>query len=180
MKIHTAQNYQGKLSGFLEKYDHQPDLTAKLDQVPDVPLSQETVNEIVLWKVNRYAPIPESLRVALYGLRAVKPRKHRSAKCVLLQLLGCGGVDLPMASTILRFQAPGTFQIIDRRAYRALFGTAYPLRSKSKPEDKVTEYFRYLDALHNLAKSRGTRFCDLDRILYIFDKEKNKKLRIND
>jgi hypothetical protein len=34
----------------------------------------------------------------------------------------------------------------------------------------------YLDALHSLAASKGAAFRDLDRILYIFDKEHNGTL----
>ena len=39
-------------------------------------------------------------------------------------------------------------------------------------------YFKYLDALHRLAQSRGVQFRDLDRILYIFDKEQNGSLSL--
>jgi hypothetical protein len=41
---------------------------------------------------------------------------------------------------------------------------------------KMAVYFQYLDALHSLAASSGTPFHFLDRILYIFDKERNGTL----
>ncbi len=176
MGINTAQNHQGNLSDFLHHYKYQPELTRKLDELPDAPFSQETVNEIVLWKVNRYAGLPEDIRIALHTLRALQPEKHRDGEPVLFRLLKCIGVDLPMAATILRFQAPSVFQIIDRHAYRAVFGKSYPLHSASKPESKVSIYFEYLDRLHCVALSSGAKFCDLDRILYVFDKKQNGKL----
>jgi len=101
---------------------------------------------------------------------------HRDGEKVLGLLLECSGVDLPMASTILRFQAADVFQIIDKHAYRAVFGVAYPLYPASNPKSKISTYFDYLDALHQLALSSKTSFCDLDRILYIFDKDKNGTL----
>ena len=142
----------------------------------NAPFSQEIVNEIVLWKVNRYARLPEGVRNALHTLRTLKPKMHRDGEKVLGLLLECSGVDLPMASTILRFQAADVFQIIDKHAYRAVFGVAYPLYPASNPKSKISTYFDYLDALHQLALSSKTSFCDLDRILYIFDKDKNGTL----
>jgi len=152
-----------------------PELTEKLDALAraDEPLSECGVFEIVLWKVNRYASIPDSVRKDMHALRKLGPREHRLGRDVLLALLDCKGVDLPMASTLLRFQVPTVFQIIDRHAYRAVFRLAYPLSQKSRPEDKAETYFKYLDELHNLADSRKVKFTDLDRILYVFDKDLN-------
>jgi thermostable 8-oxoguanine DNA glycosylase len=175
--IRTAQNHQGDLWDFLSRYTYQPVLTARLDALAGQPFSQEVVNEIVLWKVNRYAPLPDEIRNALHTLM-LEPQKHRGSECVLVQLLACDGVDLPMASTLLRFQAPDVFQIIDRHAYRAVFGEAYPLYPASSPQAKIHTYFKYLDALHRLAQSSGVQFRDLDRILYIFDKEQNGTLSL--
>jgi hypothetical protein len=90
--------------------------------------------------------------------------------------MGCDGVDLPMASTFRRFQNPDVFQIIDRHAYRAVFGKRYSLYPAKRDDAKVSIYFTYLDALHDLAVSSGATFRELDRILYEFDKEKNGTL----
>ena len=174
--IHTAHNCKGRLSRYLNGYKHQPVLTAHLDHLPDKPFSQETVNEIVLWKVNRYALLPPDVRGSLHALRALSPKKHRKGEQVLLRLLDCDGVDLAMASTFLRFQNAEVFQIIDRHAYRAVFGQPYPLHSKASAKTKMSTYFTYLDALHSLAASKGAAFRDLDRILYIFDKRHNGTL----
>ena len=95
---------------------------------------------------------------------------------MLATLLGESGVDLPMASTFLRFRNPRAFQIIDRHAYRAVYGEDYPLYSSSSDSAKIDLYFRYLDALFALAESKNVEFDILDRVLYILDKQVNGKL----
>jgi len=81
-----------------------------------------------------------------------------------------------MASTFLHFQNREVFQIIDRHGYRAVFGKRYPLYSATPNGTKASTYFKYLDALHDLAASSGAAFRDLDRILYEFDKKVNGTL----
>jgi thermostable 8-oxoguanine DNA glycosylase len=136
--IHTARNCKHSLSKYLKRYKHQPVLTAHLDNLPDEPFSPETVNEIVLWKVNRYARLSHHVRKALHALRTLSPHEHPKARRVLLSLLRCEGVDLAMASTFLRFQNAEVFQIIDRHAYRAVIGKPYPLHSATASETKVS------------------------------------------
>jgi hypothetical protein len=160
-RIHTAQRCSN-LAGYLKRYNYQPELTPRLDALPDEPFSQETINEIVLWKVNRYAPLAQDIRTDLQGVRTWAPKEHRRAESLLVRLLDCQGVDLPMASTFLRFSNPETFQIIDRHAYRATFGKTFPVYPATPARKKVSVYFDYLDALHALAASSGTRFPDLE------------------
>jgi hypothetical protein len=74
------------------------------------------------------------------------------------------------------FQNREAFQIIDRHAYRAVFGKPYPLYSATPHGTEMSTYFKYLDALHDLAASSGCPFGDLDRILYEFDKNVNRTL----
>jgi thermostable 8-oxoguanine DNA glycosylase len=174
--IQTAHAYDGDLAEYLNSYKYQPRLTPHLDALPDEPFSQETVNEIVLWKVNRYVRLSEALRHSLHSLRTLSPKDHRRAEPVLLNLLDCDGVDLPMASTFLRFQNAEVFQIIDRHAYRAVFGKRYPMYSATPSNTKVSVYFKYVDALHSISTSSGVSFRDLDRILYEFDKDHNGTL----
>jgi hypothetical protein len=134
------------------------------------------VNEIVLWKVNRYVSVTPALLRELDHIRGLKPNQHRQGRSVLTALLGCRGVDLAMASTLLRFRNPAVFQIIDRHAYRAVYGEDYPLSTKCGTDRKVALYFDYLDALVALCAAKGLEYETVDRVLYIFDRQKNGSL----
>ena len=171
-----AAEYDGNLGEFLKRYDYQPNLTPKLDQLGDTPFGQHLINEIVLWKVDRYVSLGDDLVVDVDGVRNLKTGEHRRAESILRLLLRTRGVDLPMASTILRFRNPHAFQIIDRHAYRAVYGRRYGLYQTTPIERKLQVYFDYLDELQKLCKSRRVAFETIDRLLYIFDKEKNGPL----
>jgi hypothetical protein len=54
------------------------------------------------------------------GLRLLNPGVEERARPILAALLAARGVDLPMASTFLRFRNPSVFQIIDRHAWVAV------------------------------------------------------------
>ncbi len=169
--------WDGDLNEFMKGYVYQPELTAKLDEAGATrAFDQHLVNEIVLWKVNRYATLSPETLAQLNALVTLGRRCHREAGSVLLKLLCEPGIDLPMASTLLRFKNPRVFQIIDRHAYRALYGEDYPLYSATSIEKKVVVYFNYLDKLALLAESKKVEFEKLDRVLYIFDKRCNGKL----
>lgn len=165
------------LADCLKGYRHQPDLTAHLDGLgSSQPLAQDVINEIVLWKVNRYAKLSPSALEALNGAADTEPRSHRTAKAALVTLLGESGVDLAMASTFLRFRNKKAFQIIDRHAYRAMYGKKYPFHPRSSVNDKIALYHDYLDRLFALADLQKVEFETLDRALYVFDKRDNGKL----
>ena len=168
-----ASECDGDLGAFMQRYHYQEELTARLDSIGDYPFDQALVNEIVLWKVNRYAQPGVDLLGRLNTLSNLYSGEHWNAETVLRELLDQHGIDLPMASTLLRFRNPAVFQIIDRHTYRALKGVKYPLYPTSNVEQKIQVYFHYLDALLALSAARGVRFRDLDRILYIFDKDNN-------
>ena len=174
--MRIAREWKGRLSVFLDDYRYQPDLTRRLDSLRGAQLDQATLNEIVLWKVNRYVDLKEPALKLLNDVAEVPRGAHKQATEVLALLLGTRGVDLPMASTFLRFRNPRAFQIIDRHAYRAVYGKAYPLHGASPLEAKRTLYFAYLDDLIDLAQSKGLDFEILDRILYMFDKTHNGPL----
>jgi hypothetical protein len=169
-----ASDWPGDLSVFLNDYKFQPDLTKVLDAVDGLPLDQAMVNEIVLWKVDRYARISPEALSALNALSELGPSLHRMGQLALTLLMRERGIDLPMASTLLRFRNPKVFQIIDRHAYRAVYGQDY--RPPSNVEEKIDLYFRYLDTLIELAQARRIAFRDMDRILYVFDKKRNGAL----
>jgi hypothetical protein len=171
-----AEEWTGHLETLLESYKYQRELTARLDALESGPIDQTVINEIVLWKVNRYAKLSLSALKALNSVTHIKPGSHRSAKACLATLLRQPGVDLAMASAFLRFRNRNAFQIIDRRAYRAVFGNTYPLRSTSGTDAKLDLYFSYLDRLFELADAKHIDFGILDRALYVFDKTFNGKL----
>ena len=113
----------------------------------------------------------------LDALKTLEAGAHRQADSVVESLLNVHGIDLPMASTFLRFRNPKVFQIIDRHAYRALCGEVYPLYVQSPTARKLEIYFDYLDRLRALCVGKGLRFETADRVLYVFDKKKNGALR---
>jgi hypothetical protein len=171
-----AEEWEGPLAEFLKDYRYQRELTVHLDDLDSQPFGQDLINEIVLWKVNRYAKLSPSALEALNGVTDTQPKSHRTAKAALTKLLREPGVDLAMASTFLRFRNRKAFQIIDRHAYRAVYGEDYPLNSSSSDDAKIDLYFRYLDRLFALAGLKKVDFESLDRVLYIFDKQVNGKL----
>jgi hypothetical protein len=171
-----AMDYPGDLSTFLKQYDYQPTLTEKLDNMDELDLTQQSINEIVLWKVDRYVEASSKLLSDLNTLRTLPDGEHRQGVKFLTSLLSTRGVDLPMASTLLRFRNPRVYQIIDQHAYRAIYGEKYPLYAASPSNRKIDVYFDYLDRLIALCKHRGLSFKSIDRLLYIFDKKENGKL----
>ena len=160
----------------LKHHQYQPALTSYLDHLDSKPFTQDLINEIVLWKVNRYAELRPTALKALNRVAAIRPKSHRTAEATVATLLREPGVDIAMASTILRFRNKTTFQIIDRHAYRALYGKNYPLQPKSSDNAKIDLYFRYLDELWAFADSKKLSFTTVDRVLYVFDRQFNGKL----
>jgi hypothetical protein len=101
-----AQDFDGDLSEFLHRYKYQSKLTRKLDDLRDANLTPELLNEIVLWKVNRYVSLDGEQLSRIDALLELKPGEHTKARSLLEDLLEANGVDLPMASTLLRFRNP--------------------------------------------------------------------------
>jgi len=174
--VQKAAEFRGDLKAFLKDYRFQPSLTERLDRLEGIDFRQDLVNEIVLWKVNRYVSVSQSLMKELDNLKILPQGEHRKSKSVLNRLLNTHGVDLPMASTFLRFRNPDVFQIIDRHAYRAVYGSPFKLYTATSTERKMDTYFMYLDELLSLCRSRCLEFRTVDRLLYIFDKKKNGSL----
>src|SRR5713101_4172266 len=170
-----AEECEEDLAQWLKDYRYQLDLTRHLDGLGSQPFTQDVINEIVLWKVNRYAKLSQGALEALNRVTDIEPKSHRTAKAALLTLLCEPGVDLAMASTFRRFRNRKAFQIIDRHAYRAVYGEDYPLYSSSSDDAKIVLYCDYLDRLFALADSKEVDFEILDRLLYVFDKQVNGK-----
>ena len=160
-------------------YDYNPHLTKDLDRIKD-DFDQQIINMIALWKVNRYPYIPEDILAALNEIRndTVIMKHHEE---LLLRLLNCKGIQLPMASTFLRFRNPSLFQIIDQHVYRLLTGTelSLPVYPSDKNKNSICEtYFDYLRALRTKCKDLDFPFEKADRILYNADKRINKGLKL--
>lgn len=90
----------------LQDYNYQDLLTPKLDEL-EGDFDQDVINEIVLWKVNRYALLePETLDLLNKIKKEDEVLDKKLTQEILTQLLGKGhkGIRLAMASTILRFK----------------------------------------------------------------------------
>jgi hypothetical protein len=171
-----ARDSKRSLGELMADYKFQPALTSVLDAIGNRPFDQSLINEMVLWKLDRYAPIEEDLLVQLNQITQMHQGDHRRAQDLLSRLLEQPGVDLAMASTLLRFRNPQVFQIIDRHAYRAVYGARYPLFPASSKAKKIETYFNYIDELIDLAREKQVDFSVIDRLLYVFDKQENGKL----
>lgn len=174
--VKTVSRSRGNLSALRKSYQYQPELTKRLDKLKSRQLTQTLVNEIVLWKIDRYvAPSGKTMR-SLNKLKRLKRGEHRKAKVAIENLLSESGIGLPMASTLLRFRNPNAFQIIDRHAYRAVYGRKYTLTKKSPLKAQMDTYFQYLDYLIVISKRKSVDYKLLDRVLYVFDRKHNGKL----
>src|SRR6267378_2337171 len=96
--VKRAEEWEGALAEFLRDYRYQPELTVHLDGLGSQPFAQDVINEIILWKVNRYAKLSPSALEALNSLTDTQPKSHRTATTALATLLREPGVDLAMAS----------------------------------------------------------------------------------
>lgn len=161
----------------LEKHktQYQKKLTEKLDDLKG-NLTQETINEMVLWKVNRYV---EMEREELALLNSISPDAEILDKAltekILLKLLAVSGVRLAMASTFLRFRNPNIYQIIDQRTYRYLYQETI---KNWAAKEAVAIYLQYLDDLRAWCQTNDVSFQHADRIVYQADKKENKHLKL--
>lgn len=160
-------------------YDYNRDLTKLLDDHNE-DYDKNIINMITLWKVNRYPYISEDIITALNKLGKETEYKEEHKK-LLLRLLGCKGVQLPMASTFLRFRNPRLFQIIDQRVYRLITGNelSLPVYSSEKNKKVISDlYFDYLKRLKTMCDQLEIPFEKSDRILYNADKRINKDVKL--
>jgi thermostable 8-oxoguanine DNA glycosylase len=169
------KSFKLKLSDY--EYDYQKVLTNKLDKTK-ASFNQNIINEIVLWKVNRYACIQTQ---TFKLINKIKPSDRvlnvDLTKEILSILLDVHGIQLPMASTILRFRNKYLYQIIDQRVYRCIYPTN--LKLSSNKNKQIDMYIKYLEHLHVISKTKKIKFEELDRILYNADKRINSKIPLN-
>ena len=164
-------------------FDYQKELTKKLDKTKS-QFNQELLNEIVLWKVNRYALFNSTLINEINTISSWKVLNEEKTHEILTSLLKTKGVQLAMASTILRFRNPNIFQIIDQRAYRVIEGSPLKLSQINETSRDTTInkqikiYIDYLKKIKKECKKLDIDFDDADRVLYIIDKNINKSVKI--
>ena len=167
----------GEIDTSLKDYKYQPKLPEKLEGLFE-DFTQETINEIVLWKVNRYSELnDETLNLLNQISKEDKEIKPDLTKELLRKLLDTPGIRLPMASTILRFKNPNIYQIIDQRAYRFLYGK--DLKNYFSNIDQQIEYYlEYLAELRIKCDEKKIPFEIADQVLYQLDKDKNSGHKI--
>jgi hypothetical protein len=171
------------LTDLLAKYKYQPALTQKLDGLAQRVFSKVDVYEILLWKIGRFADLEDSLMAKVNSLRDISFAKLGTSKAALAELLRTKGVQLPMASAILRFRNPTVFQVIDERTCRIVYGDLMSLPLKgAHVSDAYTKrcteiYFDYLRRLKKLANQCGYQYETLDRALYQLDIELKNRLK---
>jgi thermostable 8-oxoguanine DNA glycosylase len=161
-------------------YSYQNELTTKLDRL-DTDFDQETINEIVLWKVNRYAAIDNDTLSLINQIKKSDTQLNPELTgAILLRLLGKEqkGVRLAMASTILRFKNPTLYQIIDQRVFRFLYGKELKY-SETDINEQITLYLDYLQKLKNICNEHNVDFKIADRIFYAMDKAYNTSEKLN-
>lgn len=164
------------------EFNYQKSLTSKLDS--DIGnFNQNKLNEIVLWKVNRYAQFDDSLIKMINSInRNDSEINEDKTRLVLNELLKTNGVQLAMASTILRFRNPNIYQIIDQRVYRLIYKNK-TLNINTYPSEKnlkfqIELYLKYLNDLREICLNFNIPFSKSDRILFMVDKRINKKERL--
>lgn len=159
-------------------YNFQTDLTNKLDEF-DWDFNQEIINEIVLWKVNRYSKV-DNETISLIN-KISKDDFYINLEIVkklMLNLLNTKWIKLPIASTILRFKNPSIFQIIDQRVYRIIYWKKFNVIWLNN-EELIELYFKYLKDLKEICVKYWIDFTNSDRILYALDKKFNRSQKID-
>lgn len=177
----TGDDYEEiDFQNLMEQYNYQGELTGMLDERTAVEFDQAIINEIVLWKVNRYVSTkttPDWLSL-LNAFKDDKELDEPKLRSFLEEVLSgdVKGIRLAMASTFLRFRNPEVYQIIDERMYRVIMrpnARHSKLGSFTKKEEQIDLYIDYLGELKKVCDKYNIPFKNSDRILYQFDIIKN-------
>ena len=179
-EINTIYNIGNnhKLVRLEEEYKYQKGLTEKLDLIKS-EFDQSIINEIVLWKVNRYVKITDEALLLINKIDRNNSEINKDLTAdILHNLLNTPGIRIALASTILRFKNPDIYQIIDQRVYRFIHPNGEELKNSTDNNKQISLYLEYLDRLHEVCMSYNIPFKDSDRILYIMDKDSNKEYKL--
>jgi len=176
MKLKTIYDIDVKNEDY--EYNFQTELTNKLDSV-EWDFSQNIINEILLWKVNRYSLLDENTLKKLNSIEKYSIILDEKLTVDLLNdLLNTKWIKIAMASTILRFKNPNIYQIIDQRVYRFIYWNIWYRTIWLKNEEIIEIYIKYLNDLKDICLKYEIDFTDSDRILYALDKKLNKEFKI--
>ncbi len=136
-------------------------------------LSINDLRRVALWKINRVLNIPDNVIQNLDKLAKSKKLSidDSNTKKVISELLDCQGVNVPMASTILKFLRPDIFPILDVRANRALTG-----KTIQNYEYDLDVYLKYAKKIYDLKDKINLPLHEIDEQLYCFDKKHNGKI----
>jgi len=168
----SIKDYDFELIESDYNFNYQENLTHKLDNNLN-DFCQKTINEIVLWKVNRYAELSKCVLNQINQIKKTDTEINiEFTRDLILNLLKIKGIGLPMASTILRFKNPNLYQIIDQRVYRIIYYRK--LKIPTKHEDQVILYINYLNKIRLVSETLSIPFELTDRILFLSDKRLNK------
>lgn len=169
---------QDDIADFDEEYKYQEELTIELDKL-DSDFNQEVINEIVLWKVNRYTKVTDEVLSLLNNIDQNDTTIDIDlTKEILRDLLSTKGIGIAMASTILRFRNPTIYQIIDQRVYRFTHPNGEELKETKDNEKTILMYLEYLERLRDVCLKHEIPFEESDRTLYLMDIKHNKKFKL--
>lgn len=146
----------------------------------DLDEARDIINQIVLWKLNRMVKVDKGTLKSLLSLKdSIKSVDEiDKSRKLLKKLLKSKGMRLPMASTVLHFFNPDVFPIIDQRAYRELYKDEY--KELSSIDEKVALYIDYVKDCVSFYKEYlegKIPFADIDKYLYLKDRESGKKVK---
>lgn len=171
----------------LESYDYKSDQNIKNrikhSDGTNAQENKDIINEIVLWKINRNVGISDEVICQIRTLDATTPieaANDSAVKQLIIDLLLSDGIQLAMASTILKMFHPNIFPIIDQRAYRELYKKEMPkFFSKDSNEKYAVLYQEYIKLCYQYQQANCPEidFNDIDKILYQLDKEKGFKVK---
>jgi hypothetical protein len=165
------------------EYNYQRELTKKLDCFTG-KMDQNIINEIILWKVNRYAFVESEILSLLNTIeRESSIIDQAKTRIILNHLLGTKGIRLPVASTILRFLNSKVYQILDQRVYRIINQDKVldlePCMKNNDFKGQIELYLKYLNDLKKYCLKFDIPFDIADRVFYMADRRINKEVRLN-
>lgn len=178
----TVFDYDFRITQEDLKFEYQESLTNKLD-LNLIDFDQNTLNEIVLWKVNRYAEFDSKLISLINSINSTDFEIDiDKTKLILRSLLNTNGVQLAMASTILRFRNPSIYQIIDQRVFRIIYKNKElklnTYLSEKNLNFQIELYLQYLTDLKKVCTDLNIPFDNSDRILFMADRRINKEHKL--